>query len=184
MSATCASHQPLCPMLKDTLPMIKYTLILLFLFSLINIKIYSQESIGLETKLTLIHSLKHPIKRIEVSLIPYKDSLLVKVEASARFTNADVSKYNFEFLANLNESRKLKSNIKKVKPADLINQLDWDCSDGYTVEVTVDGLGGTLNYRIKSPTIDTKKRNLSKFVEFIRYILLLAKLNPDEVLNV
>lgn len=160
----------------------KYILILQFLLILVNIKTYSQRAFLLETKLTIRHSLKHPIKRIEVNLIPYRDSLLVKVEASALDTNVDISKYNFKFTTNLNETKKLKNYIKKIKPTTFIDELDWRCFDGYTVDLMVDGFGGALNYELKSPTLDTKKRHLSKFVKFIRYILILAKLNPDEIL--
>ncbi len=160
--------------------MIKYTLILLFLLSF---KTYGKTPFLLETKLTITHSLKHPIKRIEVNLIPYGDSLLIRVEASTTYSNVDISKYNYKFTTNLNKSQKLKNYIKKIKPATFIDDLDWRSFDGYTADLIVDGFGGALNYRLKSPTMDTKKRRLTKFVQLIRYILILAKLNPDEILN-
>ena len=73
--------------------------------------------------------------------------------------------------------------IKKISPADMLENIDFSGKDGGTSNIEFGTYANKISYDIWTPTYNTDKRRLNSFVDACRQILILAKLNPDDILK-
>lgn len=73
--------------------------------------------------------------------------------------------------------------IKKISPADMIENIDFYGKDGGTSTIEFGSYANKISYEIWTPTYNTDKRKLNSFVDACRQIILLANLNSDDILK-
>lgn len=94
----------------------------------------------------------------------------------------DGTKRNYQFELSKAEFDEVCAGVKQIDCKDIVNDLGTLGLDGTICEIEYGSYATAISYKVWSPDLDTRKRNLTPFLNACKLILETGKLKPKEIL--
>lgn len=128
------------------------------------------------------HSMRIPYREVTIEIFKKRNNALVKVLSKAAKDDKrwDYSRVKKQFEIDLKTFEELASNIVVLQTIDLPKD---DGKDGNSCIIEFGKGGKNMEYKVWTPEYDTDQRGLTYFMERCKELILIGKLNPEEIFS-
>lgn len=129
------------------------------------------------------HSRRIPNANVEIKIERRGNEVKLSVKSTPAQDDAKWAKFKVDtsFAISMDKFNSLINSVKSISCENIVKEVGSSGLDGTTCEIKFGDYGSSISYEIWSPDYDTKKRNLTDFLNACTLIVETAGLNPKEI---